>query len=72
MEVTQNVVNKLSHALTYHYSIFHADLLERAILDEEIDDLDFQAGFEDLELHLSNPDKYGDCDEYVPEIFKNA
>lgn len=66
MEYSQNLVDKLSHLLTQHYSMFQADMLERVILDENIDIDMFEKGLEDLENYRMNTDE---DDEYMPVVF---
>lgn len=66
MEQTQNTIDKLSIVLTYHFSMYQADMLERAIFDESIDADTFQKGLEDLEKYRATN---AEDDEYTPEEF---
>lgn len=69
MEHSQNLINKLSIVLTRSYSMFQSDMLERAILDENIDEETFQKGLENLEKYRMGT---AEDDEYTPEEFKNV
>lgn len=59
---------KLSWILEEHYNLFHADMISRALYDDNISLTDFVNGC--LLIRINEKDN-GD-DEFVPEEFKNV
>lgn len=60
--------DKLGWVLQYHHNVFHADMVEKAIMDDNVSLDDFIKGYE--AVCISERDT--DDDEFTPNEFKNV
>lgn len=68
-ETSRSTGEKISLFLTDRYSMFHADLIQRAMFDDSIDKEAFMRGIYLIDESFRSMD---DNDEYVPEGWKEA
>ena len=59
---------KLSWILESHYNLFHADMIQRAMYDNNVSLLDFINGCN----AIRESERDTDDDEFTPEEFKNV
>ena len=65
---TSLMTEKLSWLLDCHYSLFHSDMISRAMHDDEVSLKDFITGC--VAIHTSERDT--DDDEFTPKEFENV
>ena len=63
--ISNDTIEKLSTVLTWHYSMYQADMIERAIFDDTISLSDFKDSFNELVRGIRDDDD----DEYSPGVF---
>lgn len=68
-EASRSTDEKINLFLTDRYSMFHADLIQRAMFDDSIDKEAFMRGIYLIDESFRSMD---DNDEYVPEGWKEA
>lgn len=59
--------DKMYEILLYHWNIFHADMITRALYDENLPVDKFIAGYKKIAQSEENEDS----DEFIPEEYKN-
>ncbi len=66
--MSEKTIEKLSWLVCCHYNVFHADLITRAMTDDNISMKDFIIGC--VQIHQSEKDN--EYDEFVPKEFENV
>ena len=67
-EISKNTIEKLSWFLMQTYSMFHSDLIERAIFDDDVDEILFREGVASIDKAIEDDANGGpDSDEFTPE-----
>lgn len=64
----ENILDKLQFLLQRHYNLFHADMIMRAIFDNDVSFSDFSDG----EYKINVSERMTDDDEFTPEEFANV
>lgn len=67
--MTDLEIEKLAALLEYHYNLFHADLISRAITDGSISIDAFKEGIKDIGISEKFDD---DTDEFIPKEWEEV
>lgn len=64
----QAMEEKLNELLQQYFNLFHADMIQRAVMDDSITVDDFRTGV----MQIKASEWQTDDDEFTPDVFKNV